>query len=303
MSLRNRALKVTLSLPSGDVVLDETIQMHVRIHKSALAIQNSAVIEATGLTQSLREQLLSQFTAWNKRLVESGQAQQNWINVTIEAGYKTPPSAALGVGFATPSNTQTSVIFKGQVVLCDLASVPPNITVRITCYTRQIDKTAHVTNPAPAQTTFFNYVKWAAGQMGFGDNFVCDTSFNDVIIYNPARSILVASALIWDIQDMYKPNVAAFIDDDILIVKDRNKIINPSNVSTADEFIGVPSWNEWGVDFVTMFDPTVRLAQATRITSKMNPSLNGPYVITELFYDLSSRGQAFYVKSSGSPPA
>lgn len=307
MTLRKRILKVTLSMPAGDVVLDDSIYIHARIEKAALAIQNKAVLEIMGLSTSLREQLLSQFTAWNKRQVETGQIAQDWINITIEAGYATPAStvAAASGGFATPASSQTSVIFKGQVTLCELASGPPNIAVRITCYTQQINKTAFISSQAPAQTTFYNYVKWAAQEMGFGNNFICDTSFNDVVIYNAGRSRYIKYTLLIDIQDKYKPDIAAFVDDDMLIVKDRDKIINPSSISnvTSDQIIGTPCWNEWGVEFTTMYDPTIKLAQATAITSLMNPGVSGTYVITSLEYDLASRNGAWYLKSSGSPPA
>lgn len=303
MSLKKRILKVTLSMPAGDVVLDDTLSIHARISKAALAIQNRAVIDITGLSQTLREQLLSQFTAWNKRQVDTGQADQNWINITVEAGYYTPAATVAAGGFATPENRQTSIIYKGQIVLCDLAAGPPNTTVRLTCYSRQIDKTTFISTPAPSQTTFYNYVKWAAQQMGFANNFICDTSYNDVVIYNPARSLYVNAALLIDIQNLYKPDIAAFIDDDLLIVKDRNKIINPSNISNVNEFIGTPCWNEWGVDWTCMFDPTIKLAQATAIQSSMNPGTSGTYVVTALEYDLASRNGPWYVKSSGSPPA
>jgi len=292
MAMKARRLRVTLSLPYGDVVLTEELKMNIRVFKAALAIQNRASIDVVGLSQKLREQLLSQFTAWNKRLVETGQKKQEWVNVKIEAGYADEQF-----------NETISTVFVGQVVLVQPTSPPPNIGVRITCYSRQIDKTAFVSAPAPAQTTFFGYVKWAAEQMGFGSNFVCDTSYNNVIIQNPARSILTNAALLVDIQNIYRPDVAAFIDDELLIVKDRNKIINLGDSANLTEFVGVPCWTEWGVEGTVMYDGAVKMAQAATFTSLMNPSVNGIYVTTELEYDLSSRDRPFYVRVSGSPPA
>lgn len=295
MALSDRILKVTLSMPSGDVVLDESLSLHVRVFKAALAVQARATIDVVGMSQNLRQQLLTQFTAWNKRLVTTGQASQNYIALTIEAGYKAN----------SDFQAQSVVIFKGEVVLVDPAGPPPNIATRITSFTRQVDRTQFISNPGPIQTTYKNYVLWAAQQMGFdSDHVICDTSQNDTVITNPASSIYVNSSLLIDIQDMYKGNVVAFVDDDMLIVKDRDKAINPSDVETINEFVGVPpTWNEWGVDFTTMFNPTIKLAGATAIVSKMNPGTNGTYVIHTLEYDLASRGNPFYVKASGAPPA
>jgi hypothetical protein len=291
MALKERVLKVTLSMPGGDIVLDAELKLNVRIRKAALAIQSRATVDIVGLSKTLREQLLSQFTAWNRRQVATGQTAQNYIDVKIEAGY------------ITNGIDNSSIVFTGQVVLAELTSPPPNIGIRITCFTRQIDKTSFISSPAPSQTTFFKYVEWAAGQMGFGTSFICETSYNDVTIYNAARSILTSSALLLDIQNMYRPDVAAFVDDDVLIVKDRNKIINPGDIAEINEFIGIPCWTEWGVEFTAMFTGSVRLAQGAKLTSIMNPSLSGVYVITEIDYDLTSRDRAFYVKASGSPPA
>lgn len=303
MPLTQRRLKVTLSLPSGDFIMTESLDLSVRIYKAALAIQNRATIEVFGLTTNMREMLLTQFTAWHKRQVESGQAPQDWIDVIIEAGYASNNSA-LSPDLAGFNNTaSTSIIFRGQVVQCEPTSGPPNIGVRITCYSRQIDKTQFTSEPAPNQTTFKQYVTWAAGQMGFGNNFVCETSYDDVQISNPSRSIFSRGALLIDIQNMYRPDVAAFVDDDRLIVKDRSKIINTTAISQLNEFIGTPLWTEWGATWQTLFDPTQKLAQAAVLTSKMNPGVNGTYVIMELEYDLTSRKNNFYVKGSGSPPA
>jgi hypothetical protein len=298
MALNNRVLNVILSMPNGDVTLDASIHLRVRIHKAALAIQNRATIDIIGLTGSLRESLLSQFTAWNQRQVQTGQANQNWINVEIQAGYESPQTSAVGGATAQPST-----VFKGQVVICELTSTPPNIGIRLVCFSRQIDRTTFITDRAPDKLTFKEYVTWAAGQMGLASSFVCDTSFDDVIIDNPARSMLVVAALLIDMQSMYRPGVAAYVDDNLLIVKDRSKILNPSQIAHITEFIGIPTWTEWGVSFTTLFDQSVKLAQGAALTSLMNPSLNKTYVIMELEYDLSSRDTPFYVKASGSPPA
>lgn len=300
MPLNTRVLQVQLSMPNGQVILDQSLDMHVRIHKAALQIQNRCIIDVRGLSTSLRQQLLSQYTAWNKRQVDTGQASAAWINMQVTAGYNDSPNSAAPTG-STSQNT--AVIFVGQVVLCEPSSGPPNIGTRITCYSRQIDKTTFASSPQTLTCTFYEYVKWAAGQMGFGSNFICQTSYNDVVITNPGRGIYTLSALLVDIQNMYRPNVAAFIDDNQLIVKDRNAIINTAAISQVTEFIDTPQWNEWGVNWKTLMDPTLKLAQAANLTSLMNPGVNGTYVITELDYDLASREGNFYVTANGSPPA
>lgn len=297
MPLQQRVLKITISLPNGDVVLDESLALRVSIRKAALSIQNMATVEVMGMSTSLRVQLLSQFTAWHKRQVSTGQVPQDWISIKIEAGYYKSGSSS------AQASSQASTIFVGQVATVDPVSAPPNIGVRICCFTRQIDKTAYLTQMAPTNTTYYNLVAFAAKQMGFGSNFICQTSYNNKIITNAFRTIYTQGALLMGIQDLYRPNVAAFIDDDQLIVKDRNAIINPADIPQVTEFIGTPDWNEWGVSWQSLMDTSIKLAGAANLTSLMNPGINGKYVITEIEYQLTSRDEPFYLKAMASPPA
>ncbi len=289
--MRKRLIRISITIEGQTFKLTEELGLRVKVNKAALSIQNRATVEVTGLTTEMREGLLSQFTAWNKRLVDSAQIQGKYARITIEAGY------------ASQGKEDLSIIFLGDVVLVDPVSGPPDIGVRITAFSRQIDKTRWISNVAPAKMTFYNLVAWAAEQMGFGTNFVCETSYNDKEIENPARSMHIVGSLVIYIQDLYKPDVAAFIDDDVLIVKDRNKIVSRASLVPVNKLVGAPSWNEWGMEFVTMFDPAIRLAGGIALTSKMNPGINGNYVLTSLEYDLTSRERAFYVKGAGSPPA
>lgn len=292
MSLSLRLIKVTLAMPGGDVILDQSLNLRVKISKGALSIQNRATIEVINLSASLREQLLSQFTAYNQRKIVTGQVAPNYVNVSIEAGY----------GSAAANNL--SVIFTGQVVICEPSSPPPNLGIKITCYSRQIDRTTFVTTPAPAQTTFYGYVLYAAQQMGFGSNLVFNSTHGSDPCTNPGRQIQIVSGLLLDIQNMYRPDVAAFVDDNILYVMDRDAVVNTANIAVITEFIGPPPcWTEWGVTFQCLFNPSIRLAQAAQLTSLINPSVNGVYVVMEIEYDLCSREGPFYVRASGNPPA
>ncbi|QEG09509.1 putative structural protein [Erwinia phage vB_EamM_TropicalSun] len=293
MSLKRVLVRVTFDMPNGPLVLNEELMLNINIKKAALNIQNRATIDVGGLTQKDREYLLSNFTAFNKRLVDTGQVEAAYINVKIEAGYEDNGKQSL------------SVIFKGQVVSTEPVSGPPNMITRITCYTRQIDKTKFVTTPAPAKSTFKEYVTWAAQQMGFGNNFICDTSINDTIIVNAGRTAFTNAALLWDIQNLYRDSVAAYVDDDFLIVKDKNKILSAGQLTTLTEFMnGPPTWTEWGVEFTVLFDPNIKLASGVNLKSIINPSLNDTnFVIMSLTYEIESRGDKFYAKAEASPAA
>ncbi|RQS98660.1 hypothetical protein DF048_05750 [Burkholderia seminalis] len=264
--------------------------MRVRVRKTALAIQNKCSIEVSNLSGTLRETLLSQFTQWRYRSVVAGLADPNYVNVKVEAGYR------------SSSSDVTTTIFEGQVVTATPVSAPPTIGIRLDCFSRQIDKTAFVTEPAPASGTFKSYVEWAGKQMGVAQT-ICDTSYDNTVLTNQFATANRVSSLIIQIQDVFKPAVAAFVDNNTLIVRDLNKVIGASQMVSINEFIGTPMWNEWGVEFECLMNPAISLVNAVTIASKMNPSLNGTYVVPDISYDLTSRDTPFYMKVGGMPPA
>jgi hypothetical protein len=312
MPLGSRVLRATLALPIGNIVLDETLDIRIKVHKDALAIQNSCTITVFDLSQSLRESLLSQFTAWNKRNLETGQPgyKASYIGVTVEAGYQNAkavqtvngPSTTASSQSSTAGQATTSTVFAGQIVKATPVSSPPNIGVAIECYTQQLSRIEYISNFAPTKTTFKQYVQWAGAQMGVS-SVVCETSYDDVEITNPSASTHIVGTLLVDIQNAYRPNVAAFIDNNILYVKDQNKVVSTAQVVTVSEFIGTPLWTEWGVDFMCLFNPQIALAGAATLQSSMNPSLNQTFVISSLDYDLNSRETPFYVRVNANPSA
>lgn len=297
MPLGSRILKATISLPSGDVILDQSLDMRIKIQKDALAIQNTCDIEVFDLSQSLREALLSQFSAWNKRNIEWGSPgyAASYINVSVIAGYETYVNGSV--------QQNTTEVFQGQIVLSAPTGMFPNLGVRLSCYSQQINKLNWVSEPAPASGTFKSYVEWAAQWLGVS-SVVCETSYDNTVITNQFATTAVASSLLIQMQNAFHPAVVAFIDNNVLYVKDAKKVIAAANIVTVDEFVGTPPmWTEWGVEFTTLLNPQIALAGACTLKSTLNPSLNQTFVNSGLEYDLSSRDTAFYVKVKGSAPA
>lgn len=291
MALKKRLLRVTLKLPSGDVVWDESLMLAVKVTKAALAIQSKATIDVGGLSQNSREALLTQFTAWAKRQREQGDTGDldNFVDVEISAGY-------LDNGVST-----LAPIFVGQVVLCEPLSGPPNVVVRVTCYTKQINR-AQFLLTAPERCTFKQYCEWAAQQMGLKAEV--NTSIDETIVENPGRTIYSVAALLPDIQRYDRQNIAAFIDNDTMYVLDIGEVAKASTVVNVDQFVGTPLWSEWGVDFTTMFNPLIRLAHGVQLNSKLNPAVNqAALVVMKIEYNLQSRNNPFTMACETAPSA
>jgi hypothetical protein len=294
MPLGSRVLTVTLAMPQGNVTLDQTLDLKVKIQKAALAQQQQCEIIVSDLSASLRTSLITQFTAWNKRNVENGQpnaTQQSYIGVTVQAGYNVPGQSA-----------NIITIFAGQVSLAGPMGELPNMAVKITAYSQQISKVQYITQVPPGQMTFKAYAAWVAAQMGV--NLVCQTSYDNVVVTNPGASVHTVGDLLVDIQSYYRPNVAAYVDNNTLYVRDVNAVITSASQVTIDEFINMPLWDEWGCEFECLFNPQLLLSCAATLVSTMNPSLNNVgYVVYAIVYDLTSRDTPFNMKVNGAPPA
>lgn len=293
MALRQRILQVHLDFAGGQkTVWDERLDLRVRVSKAALSIQSSATIDVGILSNQSRQDILSNFTAYAKRLRERGETNDldNFVNVRIFAGHKNN-----GEG-------QPSPIFTGQIAVSDIASTSPNPIIRATAYTRQIDKSAWVER-APARMTFKQYAEWCAAQMGLRADV--QTSIDDQMIDNPGATQFTIASLVIDLQNYSRQTIAAFIDDETLYVLDIGKVAKASSIVKVDKFIGGPPvWGEWGVEFSTLFDNRIRLATPLEIISKTNPSIRGGgHIVTKLDYDLTSRQDNFGMKVFTSPSA
>lgn len=232
--MKKRLLRVVLKLQSTTVELNEDLELNVRVRKATLSLQSKATVDVGGLSQSLRQGLLSQFTAYRKRLRDNaGISADDYIDVVVSAGYQ----LADGTQTLTP-------IFHGQVTLVEPLGAPPDSTVRLTAYTNQVDRTTYVTNPPTSGITFKAFCQWSAQQMNLTLNM--STSIDDKIIYNPAAGTYIVAGLLPWIQSYDRQNIGAWIDDDTLYVRDIGKVISASGSYVYDTFVGPPMWTEWG---------------------------------------------------------
>lgn len=292
MPMKQRILRVELDMGSGQLVTwDQSLWLRVRINKAALSIQSRAVIEVGGLSKQARESILTKFTAIARRLRANGDSAvaDNFVYVSVIAGY-------LDKGIE-----RTAKIFKGEVAYSDLNSAPPNMSLSITAFTNQIDR-SNVNMVIPSNATFREYASFVAQQANLRLEF--DSVHGDDDAMNMGIMGATVQAMIVDLQNYYRADIVAFVDDDVLYVLDRGKVAKTSQVFTVDKFVGAPSWNEWGIEFRTMFDERIKLVHGIAPVSKINPAINqGVFVPLRLEYDLASRGTAFSIKVSAYPSA
>lgn len=286
MPLRKRILKVTFDMPGGLLVLDESLEMSIIVRKECLRAQTVCEINVVNLTTTMRAKL-TEFTAWNKRLAQTGSEHLAYINVKVEAGY---------------NEGGTITVFTGQVVAARLTSPPPSLGVSIQCASRQIDKLKDTPYPPPTDT-FKQYVIWAAKEMGVA--WDCQTSYDDAVTPGLFATAYTVDALLWALQSAFRPFVVAYVDNDRLVVRDLNKALDSERIVYLEEFIGAPLWTDYGATFRAMFDHRVHLGGLVNIASKLTPGLANAeaWLVYSIDYELTTREQPFYISCAVYPPA
>jgi hypothetical protein len=318
----NRTLRVTFNFTHSPlansqgvpdlITIDQNQYLNIQIQKTIDSIQNSASIEIINMNSSLRTALLSNFTAFNRRLISSqtadpesaAAAMTNFVKVIIEAGYSVPQSTLAPYGYYTPQAHSTdSILFEGEITQVEPSSLMPNQGVHITAFTHQVDRTLFVSSAPPNPATFPQLVEWAAGEMGMV--YSCDTKFdNDPAIENAFASIPAVGSLPAAIAYLHHGDIAAYIDDNLFIVRDIDRAIIDDKTLAVSTFIDMPLWTEWGCKFTTLLDPNLQLMHEVHLNSEVNPSLNSTdWIISTLDYSLSSRDLPFYVTANCHPPS
>lgn len=298
MPLLDRVIQVKLKFPNTgeeqafDRMLDQSLRITVKSSKNILIIQNTCEIEVYGLNDLQRAQLMSNFTAWNYRKNPSRQ----YVGVEVFAAYDNTDSPGR--------------VFVGDVVKCGPIGENPNHGVQITAYTRQIDRTNLITASLPTNPTFKQAVDAVAAAAGLTSD--CKTRIDNKVIpnfgsfqVNPLQApqhytIQAAIGMLWRVDP---DGVGVWVDDDVLYARDIGAVIDPNNIIKLDSFVGTPpTWNEWGIVGTVLYTPGLTVAAGIDVVSKMNPGVNGQYVVTSLDCNLASRDTPFYMTFKASPP-
>jgi hypothetical protein len=299
MALGTRVLTVNLTMPNGDIVtLDQSLDIHVHMHRSASQVQTQCDITVLNLSNSLKQTLLTRINAFVNNQVQQGLIQSAFIPVQVIAGYVEPGQS----GQAAQNNSAT--IFSGQAYLARPVGELPTLGIQITAATNQVDKTRVVTATPPALIPFKQLVAWGAQQIGCP--YSCNTSVDDTQVTNPGGgNVLYVSSIPQMLMASVPVSVGrveVFIDvDGTLVARDLGTTTQAAINMT--EFIGQPYSTEWGIQMKVLFDPRVRLISNLHVQSTQNTWLNGGWIPFNIEYSLTSRDSEFYMVIDASAPA
>jgi hypothetical protein len=259
-----RVVKVTIEV-NGKLKTYDNLAIVATGTKYANSIQNECEIKIVNLDKPTRDYILTETSPFN--------ANRTPKKFMLEAGRK-----SYGV----------SKIFAGNISSSSI-SQPPDIEVVLKCLTGNYLKGDIVSRSQPATTKLSGISRQVSNDLGMTLNFQAQ----DKNIGNYSFS----GGSLKQVNKLGEAGgVDAYIDDDILVVKDKNKPLkNKIKILSAKTgMIGIPEITEEGIKVKYLLDNITQLGSAIRINSQIYPAINGDYVIYKLGFEIASRDVPFY---------
>lgn len=232
--------------------------------------QNECEVKIANLDQQTRQFILTETSPFNNNKTRK--------ILTIDAGRRSTGVSRVFIG-------NISKVFPSQ---------PPDITLTLKCLTLNYQKGNLVSRTGRSNQSLKNISQGVANDLGVTLNF--QASDKQISNYNYSGGALNQVNKLDE-----TGNVNAYIDDDVLVVKDANiPLVNTLKVVNLESgMIGIPEVTEQGIKVKFLFDNKTVLGGRLRVQSKLYPSVNGDYVIFKLGFEISSRDVPFYWIAEG----
>lgn len=263
-----RRIRVGIEV-SGRIQWYERMRVKASGTKYANPLQNECSVSIDGLNATTRNMLLTETSPYKKTKQPS--------RLILEAGRV---------------STGLFRIFTGDIVSAEPSS-PPDVTLTLKAKTGNSSARDIVSSSSGALSRLSEIAEGVARDCGVRLDFqAADKNVANWYFCGPALKQVER------LQD--GGAVKAFIDDDVLHVKDadqgvkgRVKIINQNS-----GMVGLPKATEKGVDVTWLIDSESSLGGTLRLESKFNPSLNGDYIIEQLKFDIASHDDPFFYQAT-----
>jgi hypothetical protein len=249
---------------NGQLKTYEGLSISASGEKYANPLQNEATVQIFNLDKSTRDYLLTETSPynWNRRRKR----------LTLDVGRES-------IG--------TFRLFTGDIIQATV-SQPPDIGMSIKARTANFFK-GDVLSKSHPMTNLSVIARGVANDLGL--KLVFEATDKKISNY------CFSGASVKQIDKLEEAgNVDAFIDDDFLIVKNRNEpLSNVTHVLSEESgMVGIPEITERGIKVSLLLVPSVRLGGRFTLNSKMYSALNGDYVIYKLGFSVTNRDTDFY---------
>jgi hypothetical protein len=262
-----RRIRVAVEV-NGRIQWYEGMRVRASGTKYANSLQNECTVSIDGLNASTRNRLLTETSPYNK--------SQQPSRLILEAGR---------------ISTGVFRLFVGDIVSAEPSS-PPEVTLTLKAKTGSSSARDIVATSSGAMRKLSDISAEIARDCGVRLDFQATDK-------NIANWYFCGSKLkqIERLQDC--GGVKAFIDDDILFVKDQAAAVKGriKIVNQRTGMVGLPKATEKGLDVTWLIDGESSLGGTLRLESKFNPALNGDYIIEQLKFDVASHDDPFFYQA------
>lgn len=260
-----RIVKVHIEVNGRTKIYSSPLSITASGTKYGNSLQNEAEIVLENLDRATQDYILTQTSPYNLNRTPK--------NVILEAGR---------VSYGT------AVIYRGNVVTSRVTQ-PPDIGIVLKCLTGNFIKGNIISRNQPGLSS----LKQISTQISQDTGTILNFQATNRNISNYAFSGAAPKQV--DIVNSYG-GVNAFIDDNILVVKDALiPLTNTLRILNAETgMIGIPEFTEQGIKVKFLLDNRTTLGGSLRVTSKIYPAVNGDYVIYKLGFQIATRDTPFY---------
>ncbi len=259
-----RTLRIGVEV-NGEVRYYDDLYIEAQCSKYMSSLQNEGRVKIVNLKKDIRDFILTETTPFNfnrspkELIIEAGRASYGYSQVfrgtIIRAFPSQPPDIALTICARSNQFEKGNIISRSQGARIPLSQLAANIAKDINCIL--------VFEATDKQIANYSFTGAALSQV--------------VKLGNMGR-------------------VNAYVDDNKLIVKNVNVPLSQTSHVLSEEtgMVGIPEPTEHGVRVKYLYDPTSQLGGAMKLESKLNPVLNGNFIVYQLDFDLANRDQSFY---------
>lgn len=264
--LDQRIVKVALII-DGAISWYEGLSIEAKGIKVSNTIMGQCEVVILNLRRDVREKILQETNPFLNRGKK--------ISIIVESGRV---------------SSGTTTLYTGDVFRSS-ATPKPNIGVRLRCIQGFTNRAKIVSRSAKEITALSSIAAWVAEDNGYNLSF--EIPDKNIARYSFTGS---AQAALSQLEALAGSQSNVYVDDSTLYVKDRETPANGLPVRILDKTSGLISaeGTEYGAKMKMLFDTVTKIGGQIDLTSEINPSLNGSYIVRKLPFHITSREQPFY---------
>ena len=264
--LDQRIVIVTL-IADGVSTTYEGLSIEAKGIKTSETVMSQCDVTILNLKSEDRERILKET---NPFFINQGKR----ISIIVEAGRE---------------SYGTTVLYTGRVFR-SRATPKPNLGVVLKCIQGFDNKAKIVSRSATEITNLSSIARWVAEDNGYNLSFeITDKKIARYSFTGSAQAALSQLEALTDGANVY-------VDNKTLYIKNSDQPAKGLPVRILDKSTGLlwADGTEYGIKVKMLFDSVTKIGGQIDLTSEVNPSLNGSYVVRKLPFHITSRGQPFY---------